>query len=60
MGNETSPSLSIEDRKQIAGGLSFIDDTSVWRPAFVNQLQNFDNHVVEFNGGDVLKTLTLR
>jgi hypothetical protein len=48
MGNETSPSLSIEDRKQIAGGLFFIDDTSVRGPAFLNQLQNFDNHVVEW------------
>ena len=33
MGNEASPGLSIEDRKQIAGGLFFIDDTSVREPS---------------------------
>ena len=48
MGNEASPGLSIEDRKQIAGGLFFIDDTSVREPAFADQLQNVDNHGIEW------------
>jgi len=48
MGNEASPGLSIEDRKQIAGGLFFIDDTSVREPAFADQLQNVDNHIIEW------------
>ena len=47
MGNETGASLSSKDRKQIAGGLFFIDDVSVQEPAFVNQFQNLDNHVIE-------------
>ena len=47
MGNQMSSSLSSEDRKQIAGGLFFIDDVSVQEPAFVNQFQNLDNHVIE-------------
>ena len=48
MGNEASPGLSIEDRKQIAGGLFFIDDTSVREPAFADQLQNVDNQRIEW------------
>jgi len=48
MGNEASPHGSIEDRKQIAGGLFFIDDTSVREPAFANQLDNFDSHGIEW------------
>jgi hypothetical protein len=48
MGNEASPRGSIEDRKQIAGGLFFIDDTSVREPAFANQLDNFDSHGIEW------------
>ena len=48
MGNEASPGGSIEDRKQIAGGLFFIDDTSVREPAFANQLENFDNHGIDW------------
>ena len=48
MGNQMSSSLSSEDRKQIAGGLFFIDDVSVQEPAFVNQFQNLDNHVIEW------------
>ena len=48
MGNQMSSSLSSEDRKQIAGGLFFIDDVSVQEPAFADQFQNFDNHVIEF------------
>ena len=47
MGNETSSSLSIEDRKQIAGGLFFIDDASEREATFTDQLQNFDR-VVEW------------
>ena len=39
MGNEASPGLGIEDRKQIAGGLFIIDDTSVREPAFADRLQ---------------------
>jgi hypothetical protein len=48
MGNEASPRGSIEDRKQIAGGLFFIDDTSVREPAVANQLDNFDSHGIEW------------
>jgi hypothetical protein len=48
MDNQISSSLSSEDRKQIAGGLFFIDDGSVQEPAFVNQFQNLDNHVIEW------------
>jgi hypothetical protein len=48
MGNEASRGLSIEDRKQIAGGLFFIDDTSVREPAFADQLQNVDNQRIEW------------
>ena len=48
MGNEASPGGSIEDRKQIAGGLFFIDDRSVREPAFANQLENFDNDVADW------------
>lgn len=48
MGNEANPGGSIEDRKQIAGGLFFIDDTSVREPAFANQLENFDNPGIEW------------
>ena len=48
MDNEANPGGSIEDRKQIAGGLFFIDDTSVREPAFANQLENFDTPGIEW------------
>jgi hypothetical protein len=48
MGNETSSSLSIEDRKQIAGDLFFIDDASAREATFTDQLHSFDNRGVEW------------
>ena len=45
MTTEIGSSLGIEDRRQIAGGLFFIDDEL--EAAFRDQFERFDDQVIE-------------
>ena len=48
MGNELVLTEASRIGSRLAGGLSFIDDTSVREPAFANQLDSFDSHGIEW------------